>query len=102
MDGFLFHFADVKYIEVKDRKTYVVADGFSGTIKTRYKNLNIYCHARSFVRCHRSFIVNVHHIKEIYPDTHSTFMLAMDDGTSEFQSVNRTQVIFVNFRVLKY
>ena len=35
----------------------------------------------SFVRCHRSFIVNVHHIKEIYPDTHSTFVLAMDDGT---------------------
>jgi len=32
-----------------------------------------------FIRCHRSFIVNVHHIKEIYPDTHSTFVLAMNN-----------------------
>ena len=33
-----------------------------------------------FIRCHRSFIVNVHHIKEIFPDTHSTFVLAMANG----------------------
>ncbi|WP_318616614.1 LytTR family DNA-binding domain-containing protein [Sporosarcina sp. YIM B06819] len=74
-------FADVKYIEVKDRKTYVVADGFAGTHKNSLQNFEFLLPRESFVRCHRSFIVNVHHIKEIYPDTHSTFMLSMDDGT---------------------
>lgn len=74
-------FGDVKYIEVKDRKTYVVADGFSGTHKNSLQNFEFLLPRESFVRCHRSFIVNVHHIQEIYPDTHSTFMLSMDDGT---------------------
>ncbi|WP_342513784.1 LytTR family DNA-binding domain-containing protein [Sporosarcina sp. FSL K6-1522] len=74
-------FADVKYIEVKDRKTYVVADSCSGTHKNSLQNFEYLLPRESFVRCHRSFIVNVHHIKEIYPDTHSTFVLAMEDGT---------------------
>lgn len=74
-------FAEVKYIEVKDRKTYVVADGFSGIHKNSLQNFEFLLPRESFVRCHRSFIVNVHHIQEIYPDTHSTFMLSMDDGT---------------------
>ena len=74
-------FADVKYIEVKDRKTYVVADSCSGTHKNSLQNFEYLLPRDSFVRCHRSFIVNVHHIKEIYPDTHSTFVLAMEDGT---------------------
>ncbi|WP_210471405.1 LytTR family DNA-binding domain-containing protein [Sporosarcina sp. 6E9] len=74
-------FTDVKYVEVKDRKTIVVADGFSGTHKNTLQEFEYLLPRDSFVRCHRSFIVNVHHIKEIFPDTHSTFVLAMDDET---------------------
>ncbi|QUW20593.1 LytTR family transcriptional regulator DNA-binding domain-containing protein [Sporosarcina sp. Marseille-Q4063] len=74
-------FKDVKYVEVKDRKTIVVADGFSGTHKNTLQEFEYLLPRDSFVRCHRSFIVNVHHIKEIFPDTHSTFVLAMDDET---------------------
>lgn len=74
-------FKDVKYVEVKDRKTIVVGDGFSGTHKNTLQEFEYLLPRDSFVRCHRSFIVNVHHIKEIFPDTHSTFVLAMDDET---------------------
>jgi hypothetical protein len=74
-------FKDVKYVEVKDRKTIVMADGFSGTHKNTLQEFEYLLPRDSFVRCHRSFIVNVHHIKEIFPDTHSTFVLAMDDET---------------------
>lgn len=73
-------FADVRYIEVRERKTLVVADGVSGTHKNSLQNFEYVLPHELFVRCHRSFIVNVHHIKEIYPDTHSTFVLAMNDG----------------------
>lgn len=73
-------FADVRYIEVRERKTFVVADGVSGTHKNSLQNFEYVLPHELFVRCHRSFIVNVHHIKEIYPDTHSTFVLAMNDG----------------------
>lgn len=74
-------FAKVKYVEVKDRKTYVVSDEIVGTHKNSLQSFEYLLPRDSFVRCHRSFIVNVNHIKEIYPDTHSTFVLAMEDGT---------------------
>lgn len=74
-------FKDVKYVEVKDRKTYVVANDFFGTHKNTLQEFEYLLPRESFVRCHRSFIVNVNQIKAIYPDTHSTFMLEMNDET---------------------
>ena len=73
-------FADVKYLEVKDRKTHVYAENYSGTSKNSLQEFEYLLPRESFIRCHRSFIVNVHHIEEIYPDTHSTFVLAMNNG----------------------
>lgn len=70
-------FADVHYLEVKDRKTHVMAQGFSGTNQNTLHELEYVLPPASFIRCHRSFIVNVSHIRAIYPDTHSTFVLEM-------------------------
>lgn len=74
-------FNDVKYLEVKDRKTHVYADAYVGTNKKALQEFEYSLPRESFIRCHRSFIVNVNHITDIYPDTHSTFVLAMDNGT---------------------
>lgn len=74
-------FSQVKYVEVKDRKTIVVSDRVTGTHKYSLQNFEYLLPRDMFVRCHRSFIINVHHIKEIHPDTHSTFVLEMNDGT---------------------
>ncbi|MFD1205905.1 MULTISPECIES: LytTR family DNA-binding domain-containing protein [Sporosarcina] len=75
-------FSEVKYIEVKDRKTIVVADRVSGTHRNSLQHLEYVLPHDLFVRCHRSFIVNVNHITAIYPDTHSTFLLSMDNGAN--------------------
>ena len=74
-------FADVISLEVKDRKTHVHAADFSGTNKNSLQEFEFLLPRENFIRCHRSFIVNVHHIEEIFPDTHSTFVLAMDNGS---------------------
>ncbi|SEP65760.1 transcriptional regulator, LytTR family [Virgibacillus subterraneus] len=74
-------FNDVKYLEVKDRKTHVYANEYVGTNKRALQDFEYSLPRESFIRCHRSFIVNVNHITDIYPDTHSTFVLAMDNGT---------------------
>lgn len=74
-------FEKVKYLEVKDRKTHVFADGFSGTHKDPLQEFEYLLPRDMFIRCHRSFIVNVHHIQAIYPDTHSTFILEMNHQT---------------------
>ncbi|MDP4106331.1 MAG: LytTR family DNA-binding domain-containing protein [Bacillota bacterium] len=74
-------FSDVIYIEARDRKTYVFAKDNMGTHKYTLNEFEYFLPKDFFVRCHRSFIVNVHYIKEIYPDTHSTFILAMTNNT---------------------
>lgn len=73
-------FEKIQYIEVKNRKTYVVSEQMTGTHKNSLQSFEFLLPRQRFVRCHRSFIVNIHQIKEIHPDTHSTFILEMKDG----------------------
>ncbi len=73
-------FGEVMYLEVNNRKTYVHTANLSGTHKNSLQEFEYTLPRESFVRCHRSFIVNVNHVQEIYPDTHSTFLLAMKNG----------------------
>jgi len=73
-------FDDVKYLEAKDRKTHVISTNHSGTHMNTLQEFEYLLPRESFVRCHRSYIVNVHHINEIFPDTHSTLSLSMNNG----------------------
>jgi hypothetical protein len=70
-------FPDVMYLEASDRKTHVVTEKLTGTHKYTLNEFDFLLPKDYFVRCHRSFIVNVNYIKEIYPDTHSTLVLIM-------------------------
>ena len=45
----------------------------------------------SFWRAHRSYLVNIHHIKEVIPWFKSTFMLKMDDKKQTQVPVSRSQ-----------
>jgi hypothetical protein len=74
-------FSDVIYIEAKDRKTFIFGKDTIGTHKYTLNEFEYFLPKDFFVRCHRSFIVNVHYIKEIYPDTHSTFILLMKNNS---------------------
>ncbi len=74
-------FSDVIFIEAKQRKTYIVSKKHTGTHKYTLNEFDFYLPRDSFIRCHRSYIVNVNHIDEIFPDTHSTFTLKMTNGS---------------------
>ncbi|MDP4084119.1 MAG: LytTR family DNA-binding domain-containing protein [Bacillota bacterium] len=81
-DGWIpIPFSNVMYLEAKDRKTYVYTESITGTHKYPLNEFEYFLPKGFFVRCHRSFIVNVHFIKEIYPDSHSTLVLLMKDNT---------------------
>lgn len=73
-------FSQVIYLEAKYKKTYVKAKNHTGIHKYSLQEFEFQLPKDYFIRCHRSFIVNVNHIKEIFPDTHSTFVLSMDNG----------------------
>ncbi len=80
-DGWIpIPFSEVVYLEAKDKKTYVHTGSNCGSHKYSLQDFEYSLPKDSFIRCHRSFIVNVNHIKEIFPDTHSTFLLAMKNG----------------------
>ena len=81
-DGWIpIPFADVIYLEAKERKTFVYSKEHTGTHKYTLQEFDYILPKESFIRCHRSYIVNVNHIVEIFPDTHSTFILCMSDGS---------------------
>jgi len=81
-DGWIpIPFADVIYLEAKERKTFVYSKERTGTHKYTLPEFDYILPKESFIRCHRSYIVNVNHIVEIFPDTHSTFILSMSDGS---------------------
>ncbi len=46
----------------------------------------------SFWRPHRSFLVNIHYIKEVVPWFNSTFMLKMNDKKHTEIPVSRSQI----------
>lgn len=81
-DGWIpVDFSDVIYLEARERKTFVISKTSMGTHKYTLNEFDFFLPRESFIRCHRSYIVNVNHIKEINLDTHSTFMLKMIDNT---------------------
>lgn len=73
-------FNRVQYIEAKDRKTHIFSEVYAGTHTNSLQDFEYSLPREDFIRCHRSFIVNVNHIQHIYPDTHSTFYLEMNNG----------------------
>lgn len=70
-------FSEVISLEAVQRRTKIRAESVVGNHKYNLSQLEFMLPSDSFVRCHRSYIVNINHIKEIHPDSHSTFMLIM-------------------------
>lgn len=76
------HFDNVIFLEAFNRKTYVTScHNQQGTHRYNLTELEMTLPKDSFIRCHRSYIINIHHIKEIQPDIHSTFILVMSDDS---------------------
>lgn len=72
-------FKEVRYIEARERKTHVFAEEYVGTHNKTLQEFEYLLPIDQFIRCHRSFIINVNYIKHIYPDSHSTFIVEMDN-----------------------
>lgn len=71
----------VLFLETQLRKTFVKTESKEGYHRFNLSELELFLSSETFIRCHRSYIVNIAFIKEIQPDSHSTFLLEMTDGT---------------------
>lgn len=73
-------FEDIISLEALMRKTKVTTLHQYGSHKLNLRELEYMLPGDIFIRCHRSYIININHIVEIHPDSHSTFMLIMKNG----------------------
>ncbi|MGM8364468.1 LytTR family DNA-binding domain-containing protein [Virgibacillus sp. W0181] len=71
----------VIYMEAQNRKTYILSATGKGTHRNNLTELEMILPQEMFIRCHRSYIINMNQIKEIHPDSHSTFILVMKNDS---------------------
>jgi two-component system, LytTR family, response regulator LytT len=89
---FIVDAQDLIYATIEDGLITVVASGVEGesnyrTIEELQSNLD----PETFWRVHRSFLVNIHRIKEVIPWFKSSFQLRMDDKKQTEIPVSRVQ-----------
>jgi two-component system, LytTR family, response regulator LytT len=83
---------DLVFASIEDGLISVMARDVEGTSNYRtLEELNAALDSESFWRPHRSFLVNIHHIKEVVPWFKSSYMLKMSDKKQTEIPVSRAQ-----------
>ena len=83
---------DMVYATIEDGLITIVTRESEGTSNYRtLEDLQERLDERSFWRVHRSFLVNIHHIKEVVPWFKSSYQLRMDDRRASSVPVSRAQ-----------
>jgi two-component system LytT family response regulator/two-component system response regulator LytT len=83
---------DMVFATIDDGLITIVTRDAEGTSNYRtLEDLQERLDERSFWRVHRSFLVNIHHIKEVVPWFKSSYQLRMDDRRASTVPVSRAQ-----------
>ena len=90
--NFIVDAQDIVYATIEDGLITVISTNLEGqsnyrTIEELQSNLD----AETFWRVHRSYLVNIHRIKEVIPWFKSSFQLRMDDKKQSEIPVSRVQ-----------
>ena len=83
---------DLIWASIEDGDITVMAKDVEGSSNYRtLEELNATLDSESFWRPHRSYLVNIHHIKEVVPWFKSSYMLKMNDKKQTEIPVSRAQ-----------
>jgi two-component system LytT family response regulator/two-component system response regulator LytT len=83
---------DVVYATIEDGLITLATRDFEGASNYRtIEELHAQLDADVFWRVHRSYLVNIHHIKELVPWFKSSYILRMDDKKQSEVPVSRNQ-----------
>jgi two-component system response regulator LytT len=89
---FLVDADDVVFASIEDGLISVIAREVEGTSNYRtIEELQASLDSDTFWRAHRSYLVNINHIKEVVPWFKSSYMLKMDDKKQSEVPVSRAQ-----------
>jgi len=83
---------DIVFASIQDGLISVVASDLEGTSNYRtIEELQASLDSDNFWRAHRSYLVNINHIKEVVPWFKSSYVLKMDDKKNSEVPVSRAQ-----------
>ena len=83
--------SDIYYCEAKERETIVFTKDSEYIVKLSITEFEKNLKSNVFFKTHRSYIVNIHKIKEIIPWFNNTYKLRLKDRESEI-SVSRSKI----------
>jgi two-component system LytT family response regulator/two-component system response regulator LytT len=84
---------DLVFASIEDGIISMMSRDAEGTSNYRtLEELNAALDSDSFWRPHRSYLVNIHHIKEVVPWFKSSYMLKMNDKKHTEIPVSRSQI----------
>jgi DNA-binding LytR/AlgR family response regulator len=83
--------SDIVMAYANDREVFLRAGAKDYPCSHSLSELEQSLQSQSFFRCHRNYIVNIHHIKEIQPWFHGTYQLILADNLAAIP-VSRSKV----------
>jgi len=83
--------SDIYYCEAKERETVVFTKDSEYIVKLSITEFEKNLKSNMFFKTHRSYIVNIHKIKEIIPWFNNTYKLKLKDRESEIP-VSRSKI----------
>jgi two-component system, LytTR family, response regulator len=83
-------FDEIHWLYADNRKTFIHTDRGDFQNKYSLQQLEEILPSGRFLRCHRSYIVNIDSIAEIHPHFHSTFQLVIKDKSASRIPVSQT------------
>jgi len=91
----LLDYADVLWLEARDRQVYLGANGEEYVTQYTLKELEARLPSPPFVRVHRGFIVNLEHVREVVPWFSGGYLLRMDDAAQTEIPMSRRYAVRV-------
>jgi len=84
---------DIDWVEASGNYVKIHAKGEAHLIRESMKNMEAKLDAKTFVRIHRSAIVNIDRIKELEPWFHGEYVVILKDGTKLTSSSAHSQAL---------
>lgn len=83
--------SDIEFLESQDGKVYINLDGEKFMMETTLQNAEDELSSHGFYRCHRSYIVNLHKVKEIITWSKNAYSVIIDNHEKSKIPLSRTK-----------
>jgi len=92
---------EIEYLESHDGKVYINLDSEKFIMESTLQGAEEQLEAHGFYRCHRSYLVNLHKVKEIITWSKNTYSVIIDNSEKSRIPLSRTKFNEIQDKLLK-